>query len=85
MCVLHSLAPSTQQRARSLLRAHRATAPTPPSAGWHGIDCAHAAAEADTSAPGLEQQRPWIRPHIHTPAAQPLAANATRKRPLIYV
>ena len=34
---------------------------------------------------GLEQERPWLADHIHTPAAQDFAPNATRKRPLIYV
>lgn len=54
-------------------------------AGWHGIDCAHSSAAADTQSPGLEQQRPWLAEHIHTPAAQRFPANATRMRPLIYV
>ena len=34
---------------------------------------------------GHEQLRPWIREHIHTPAAQDFPPGATRKRPLIYV
>jgi hypothetical protein len=34
---------------------------------------------------GREVERPWITEHVHTPAAQEFAANATRKRPLIYV
>lgn len=54
--------------------------------GWHGIDCAHAAAGVDAAAPTrFAAERPWIAEHIHTPAAQEFAAGATRKRPLIYV
>ena len=37
------------------------------------------------AAPGLEEERPWLKPNVRTPAAaDPPAAN-TRLRPLIYV
>jgi hypothetical protein len=32
-----------------------------------------------------EDERPWLRQLVHTPAAQDPPAGATRKRPLIYV
>ena len=35
--------------------------------------------------PGLEESRPWIRPHIETPASHDPAPGATRLRPLIWV
>ncbi|PSC72923.1 exostosin-like glycosyltransferase [Micractinium conductrix] len=53
--------------------------------GWHGIDCAQPSQAVDTSVPGLEAARPWIRDFVHTPAAREFPAGATRKRPLIYV
>ncbi|KAL4427668.1 hypothetical protein ABPG75_001757 [Micractinium tetrahymenae] len=53
--------------------------------GWHGIDCAHCSMYADGQQPGLEEQRPWIKPFVHTPAARDFAPGETRKRPLIYV
>lgn len=34
---------------------------------------------------GLEKERLWIAPHVHTPAAAPPGPDATRLRPLIYV
>lgn len=35
---------------------------------------------------GLEDtERPWIKPHVHTPAAQDPEPGATRRRPLIYI
>jgi hypothetical protein len=32
-----------------------------------------------------EKDRPWLKPHVHTPAARDPEPGATRKRPLIYV
>ena len=32
-----------------------------------------------------EKERPWLKPHVHTPAARDPEPGATRKRPLIYV
>ncbi len=52
-------------------------------AGWHGIDCAHQSAAVE---PELPAELPaWVAEHVHTPAAADFPANATRKRPLIYV
>ena len=37
-------------------------------------------------AAGMEDgERPWLKPHVHTPAARDPEPGATRKRPLIYV
>lgn len=52
-----------------------------------------AAQGADSQAPppplfaaGLEEgERPWLKPHVHTPAARDPQPGASRKRPLIYV
>lgn len=32
-----------------------------------------------------EGDRPWLKPHVHTPAARDPQPGQTRKRPLIYV
>ena len=32
-----------------------------------------------------EHERPWLKPHVSTPAARDVQKGATRKRPLIYV
>lgn len=35
---------------------------------------------------GMEDgERPWLKPHVHTPAARDPKPGETRKRPLIYV
>lgn len=35
---------------------------------------------------GMEDgERPWLKPHVHTPAAREPKPGETRKRPLIYV
>ena len=34
---------------------------------------------------GLEEERPWLKPNVRTPAAADPPASSTRLRPLIYI
>lgn len=53
--------------------------------GWFGSDCANRRAGVPWT-PGMEDgERPWLKPHVHTPAARDPTPGETRKRPLIYV
>ncbi|PSC76174.1 exostosin-like glycosyltransferase [Micractinium conductrix] len=53
--------------------------------GWYGQDCAFRTAGTPWT-PGMEEgDRPWLKPHVHTPAARDPQPGQTRKRPLIYV
>ena len=52
--------------------------------GWFGHDCAYRM-EGVEDGPGLEESRPWIRPHVETPASHDPTPGATRLRPLIWV
>ena len=52
--------------------------------GWFGHDCAYRM-EGVADGPGLDESRPWLQPHVETPASHDPAPNATRLRPLIWV
>ena len=52
--------------------------------GWFGQDCAYRTVEMPWSL-GVEMERPWLKMHVSTPAAQDPPPALKRKRPLIYI
>lgn len=59
----------------ALRRAATLPAFHPPRRAARAVRCA-----------GMEDgERPWLKPHVHTPAARDPTPGETRKRPLIYV
>ncbi|KAL4419203.1 hypothetical protein ABPG77_000597 [Micractinium sp. CCAP 211/92] len=53
--------------------------------GWFGHDCAYRTNTTEWT-PGMEDgERPWLKPHVRTPASKDPEPGATRKRPLIYI
>lgn len=55
--------------------------------GFFGHDCAYRmpGVQWDEGRYGTEKNRPWLKGHIETPAAEDPLPDATRLRPLIYV
>ncbi len=63
-------------------------APQPPVCQQYVLTAAPSCASSNHAplAAGMEDgERPWLKPHVRTPAAKDPEPGATRKRPLIYM